>query len=209
MCLGVAGPSAAQSPAPDLSVVEKWLSTNTGIRSVRIDFTQTRKMKALNVPITQDGTLWLDYVGHQFRWQIGDPPNTIVVSLGENVLIIRTPGKKYEVRKAGTGDAPAMAAMAKGFPRTLEDFKARYQVLETRPEANTQRIVTRPLGEGGRGVRTFTFVVAASHFRLLGIEIDLEDGSSVQTVFRKVEPNVPVTPELFRPPVDGYTETKF
>ena len=61
----------------------------------------------------------------------------------------------------------------------------------------------------GRGVETFTFVVDASHFRLLGIEIDLEDGSSLDTVFRRVEPNIDLPKGLFQPSVDGYTETKF
>ncbi len=199
----------AQSSAPDMEVVERWLATNSGLSSVKIDFTQTRQMRSVSRSVSQDGTLWLDYANHRFRWQTGDPAQTIVVSLGSDILIIRTPGKKYEVRPAGSGGAPGMAALAHGFPRTLAEFLQKYRVLETRPEANTKRIVTRALGEAGRGVETFTFVVDASHHRLLGIEIDLEDGSSVQTVFRRVETNVPVTQALFQPPVDGYTQTKF
>lgn len=192
-----------------MSVVERWLATNSGLSSVKIDFTQTRQMRSVSRSVSQEGTLWLDYANHRFRWQTGDPAQTIVVSLGADILIIRTPGKKYEIRPAGSGGAPGMAALANGFPRTLPEFQQKYRVLETRSEANTKRIVARPLGEGGRGVETFTFVVDASHHRLLGIELDLEDGSSVQTVFRHVETNVPVTQALFQPPVDGYTQTKF
>ncbi len=200
---------SAQSQAPDMSVVERWLATNSGLASVKIDFTQTRRMRSVNRTVSQDGTLWLDYENHRFRWQTGEPAQTIVVSLGPDILIIRTPGKKYEVRPAGAGGAPGMAALANGFPRSLPEFQQKYRVLETRPDANTLRIVARPLGESGRGVETFTFVVDSSHFRLLGMEMDLEDGSSVQTVFRRVETNVPVTQALFQPPVDGYTQTKF
>lgn len=199
----------AQTASPDLSVVERWLATNSGVGSVRIDFTQIRQMRSVSKPVSQDGTLWIDYANRRFRWQTGDPASTIVVSLGDKILIIRTPGKKFEVRSTGSGSAPGMAAMANGFPRSLADFQQRYQVLEVRPEANTKRIVARPLGEAGRGVNTFTFVVDAGHYRLLGIEIDLEDGSSMRTVFRRVEPNAPVSLALFQPPVDGYTETKF
>lgn len=202
-------PAFAQSNSPDMGVVERWLATNTGVSTLRIDFTQTRTMKSVKVPVRQEGTLWLDYQNRQFRWQLGDPPQTIVVSLGQKVLIIRNPMKRYEVRETGTGGTPGMAAMANGFPRTLQEFQQRYRVLETKPEANTRRIVTRPLGEAGRGVETFTFVVDASHHRLLGIEIDLEDGSSLDTVFRQVEPNLVLPKGLFQPPVDGYTETKF
>lgn len=199
----------AQSNSPDMGVVQRWLATNSGVGSLQIDFTQTRRMRSVKVPVRQDGTLWLDYASHRFRWQTGDPAQTIVVSLGKNILIMRTPMKRYEIRPAGSGGAPGMAALANGFPRTLEEFQQRYRVLEIRPEANTKRIVTRPLGAGGRGVETFTFVVDGSHHRLLGIEIDLEDGSSVNTVFRRVQTNVAMPRDLFKPSLDGYTETKF
>lgn len=201
--------AAAQSSAPDMSIVERWLATNSGVGSLKIDFTQTRTMRAVKVPVRQDGSLWLDYSTHRFRWQTGEPAQTIVVNVGKNILIIRTPMKKYEIRPAGSGGTPGMAAMANGFPRTLPEFQQKYRVLETRPDANTLRIVARPLGEAGRGVETFTFVVDGTHFRLLGFEIDLEDGSSVDTVFRQVAANVPVTQALFQPSVEGYTETKF
>jgi len=192
-----------------MGVIEKWLASNSGVSTLCIDFTQTRTMRSVKMPVKQDGVLWLDYPNDRFRWQTGDPAQTIVVSLGENILIIRTPMKRYEVRRPGSGGAPGMAALANGFPRSLAEFQQRYRVLETRPEANTRRIVTRPLGEAGKGVETLTFVVDGSHFRLLGIEIDLEDGSSVDTVFRRVQTNVVLQPDLFQPPVDGYTETKF
>ena len=202
-------PLAAQSSAPDMAVVERWLSTNSGVGSLKIEFTQTRRMRSVKVPMRQEGTLWLDYNNRRFRWQTGDPAQTIVVSLGRNILIVRTPMKRYEIRPAGSGGAPGMAALTNGFPRSLAEFKQRYRVLEIRNEANTKRIVARPLGESGRGVENFTFVVDASHYRLLGIEIDLEDGSSVDTVFRRVETNVAVNRSLFQPPIEGYTETKF
>ena len=209
LCLVFSSFARAQSAAPDMSIVERWLSTNTGIGSLKIDFTQTRTMRSVRVPVRQEGSLWLDYSTHHFRWQTGDPAQTIVVNVGKDILIIRTPMKKYELRPSGSGGAPGMAAMANGFPRTLAEFQQKYRVLEIRPDANTRRIIARPLGEGGRGVETFTFVVDASHHRLLGFEIALEDGSSVNTVFRHVATNVPVTKGLFEPSVEGYTETKF
>lgn len=202
-------PVKAQSNAPDMEIVERWLNTNSEAGALKIDFTQTRTMRSVKIPVRQSGTLWLDYSGNQFRWQTGDPAQTIVVSLGKNILIIRTPMKKFEVRPAGSGGAPGMAALANGFPRSLPEFRQKYRVLEIRPQENTQRIIARPLGEGGRGVNAFTFVVDATHYRLLGIEIDLEDGSSVHTVFNRVQPNPSMPAGLFKPDVTGYTETKF
>lgn len=195
--------------APDMGIVERWLGSNSGVNSLKIDFNQTRTMRSLKVPMRQQGTLWLDYAKDRFRWQTGNPAQTIVVSLGRNILIVRTPKKRYEVRPAGSGGAPGMAALANGFPRTLADFQRSYRILETRPQANTHRIVTRPLGASGKGVSRFTFVVDASQYRLLGIEIDLEDGSSVNTIFSRVQTNVATPLTLFEPDLTGYTEAKF
>ncbi|MDF1740177.1 MAG: outer membrane lipoprotein carrier protein LolA [Verrucomicrobiales bacterium] len=195
--------------ADNLDIVKRWLATNSGVKSLQIDFTQTRTMRSLKVPIRQTGTLWLDHSHSRFRWQVGDPPQTIVVKPHRDLIIIRTPMKKYEKRSPGTGDTPAMAALAKGFPRTLEEFQRKYRVLQVEPRDNTYRIVAAPLGADARGVQSFTYVVESRHFRLVGIEIDLKDGSSVETVFNKVVPNAPVPLSLFQPSLEGYRETTF
>lgn len=202
-------PVMAQSKAPDMEIVERWLAGNSGASALKIDFSQTRAMRSVKIPVRQDGTLWLDYRGNQFRWQTGNPAQTIVVSHGKKILIVRTPMKKFEIRVAGSGGAPGMAAMANGFPRNLSDFQRKYRLLEIRPQEKTQRIITRPLGEGGRGVKTLTFVVELTRFRLLGIEIELEDGSNLNTVFKKVQINPAIPAGLFKPSLDGYTETTF
>jgi len=195
--------------APNMEIVERWLGGNSGVGSLKINFTQTRTMKSIKVPVRQQGSLWLDYGNDRFRWQTGEPAQTIVVSQGRNILILRTPTKRYEIRPAGSGGAPGMAALANGFPRNLGDFQRKYRVIEIRPQSDTQRIVTRPLGASGKGVSRFTFVVDSSKFRLRGIEIDLEDGSSINTSFSSVQPNAGMPSSLFKPDLAGYTETKF
>jgi len=196
----------------DFSLIERWLATNSGVGSLRIDFTQTRTMRALEIPIEQTGTLWLDYGSDRFRWQTGDPPQTIVIGRGDEMVIMRTPRQRYERRRVGEGGGGGpggVGALAGGFPRTVEEFRRKYRVLDTSRRDNTFRIVTRPRGESGRGVETFTFVVEAGGFRLLGMEIDLEDGSSVDTVFDRVQLNPRLPPQLFVPDLRGYTETEF
>lgn len=215
LALLASNPSRAQeapvAPEIGMEVIRNWLGTNTGVGSVRIDFAQTRHMKSLKVPIKQDGVLWLDFATEprRFRWQAGDPPQTIVVGRGGGILIVRTPGKKFERKASGEEAAPGMASLAHGFPRTLEDFMKKYHILEVRPDQNTYRILARPLGASGRGVETFTFVVERDRYRLLGIELNMKDGSSVNTVFNRVQANVPLPDSLFSPDLTGYKETKF
>lgn len=202
--------SSLSSDAADMSVVQRWMSTNSGVRSIQIDFTQTRTMKSIKVPIRQTGTLWLNYGTDQFRWQVGSPPQTIVTKFRGNLFIIRTPMKKYERRSAGSGDVPhGLMAMATGFPRSTSEFQRKYAVQSIATEGSVYRIVTQPKGQAGRGVKNFVFMVGRDDYRLRGMEIFLSDGSFVKTAFNRVIPNVGIPANLFTPDLTGYKETKF
>lgn len=195
----------------DLSVVQRWMATNSGVDTVKIDFTQTRTMRSLKVPIRQSGTLWMDYRYSRFRWQTGDPAQTIVVRRGSKMLIIRTPLKKYEARPFGSegGGAPGMSALAGGFPRTMDEFQSKYRVMSINRNGGVYFVKTQPLGSAGRGVSAFTFVIGGDDYRLRGMEIALKDGSSVDTVFHSVKSNVTMPNSLFAPSLEGYRETTF
>lgn len=196
--------------ANDMSIVQRWMSTNTGVRTMRIDFTQTRTMRSIKVPIRQTGSLWLNYGTNQFRWQVGEPPQTIVTKVQGNLFILRTPMKKYERRSAGSGDVPhGLMAMATGFPRSTGEFQEKYTIQKIETIGNVYQIVTQPRGEAGRGVQTFVFVVGRDDYRLRGMEIFLSDGSFVKTEFNRVLPNAGLPPNLFTPDLSGYRETKF
>ncbi|MEM1444375.1 MAG: outer membrane lipoprotein carrier protein LolA [Verrucomicrobiota bacterium] len=198
------------SHAADMSVIQRWMSTNSGVRSIQIDFTQTRTMRSIKVPIRQTGTLWLNYATDQFRWQTGSPAQTIVTKHRGNLYIIRTPMKKYERRSASSGDVPhGLMAMATGFPRSTSEFQRKYNVQSIETEGNVYRIVTQPKGQAGRGVKNFVFMVGRDDYRLRGMEIFLSDGSFVKTAFNRVIPNVGIAGDLFTPDLTGYKETKF
>lgn len=202
-------PDSPRLLGPGLEVIQSWLGTNANADTLRIDFTQTRTMKSLKMPIRQNGVLWLDYRTGQFRWQTGDPPQTVVTKQGPNLIIARIPGKKFEVRPTGSGASPGMGALATGFPRSLDEFQRKYHVVDMVKQENIFRIKTKPLGAAGRGIGNFTFVIESDRYRLLGIEIDLEDGSSLNTVFDAVALNAPVNTALFSPDLTGFKQVEF
>lgn len=198
------------SNAADMSVVERWMSTNSGVRTIKIDFTQTRTMTSIKVPIRQSGSLWLNYGSNQFRWQVGSPPQTIVTKHNGQLYIIRTAMKKYERRSASSGDVPhGLMAMATGFPRSSSEFQQKYSVQSIDTSGSIYQIVTQPRGEAGRGVKTFTFIIGRDDYRLRGMEIVLSDGSYVKTAFNRVIPNVGIPGNLFTPDITGFKESTF
>ncbi|NRB76525.1 MAG: outer membrane lipoprotein carrier protein LolA [Verrucomicrobiales bacterium] len=195
--------------AADLSIVEKWMGNNSGARTLKVSFSQTRTMKSIRVPIRQSGTLWIDYGRSRFRMEMGNPAQTIVTRQGSSMVITRPLGKKYEKRAYGSGSDPAMASLSGGVPRSMSEFKRKYRVISTDLKGSTYHIVTQPLGSSGRGVSTFTFLVKKDSFNLSGMEIRLKDGSYVSTTFRSVTPNASMPSSLFTQNLDGYTQTKF
>jgi len=101
------------SDAVDMSIVEKWMANNSGVRSLKVNFSQTRKTRSISVPVRQSGTLWLDYGNNRFRWEAGNPAQTIVTKQGSSILIMRPIGKNYEKRPFNsTGDSMGVSALA-------------------------------------------------------------------------------------------------
>ena len=63
-----AGPLRAD---PGEAVVKRWLATNEGVDTLRIEFTQTRKLTSLKSATRQRGVLWLVLFTEQafVRWR--------------------------------------------------------------------------------------------------------------------------------------------
>lgn len=204
--------SLQTAKAGDLAVVERWLATNANTQSLKVDFVQSKALKALKKPLSQEGTLWLDYRTNQFRWQLGSPAKTIVVSQGqEKIAVMRTPLKRVEFRESGgtSKSAPGLSTLSRGFPKNLADFQKEYRILKINPIETSYEIITQPLGADAEGVSRFRFVIDKQRYLLKGIVIDLKDGSTVTTTFQKVDRNPVIQANVFRPDLSGYTQTKF
>ena len=191
------------------AIVKRWLATNEGVETLRIEFTQTRKLTSLKSAMRQTGVLWVDRRGDgRFRWQTGEPPRTIVTRRGGQLLIVRPRSKEYEACLSKDSRS-SMSVLAEGFPRSWEEFVRKYRLLGVKSQRQTCRIDVQPLGPAGQGIRVLTFVTGIDDGRLQGIDAMFRDGSSQQLAFDKVELRVPLAPELFDPDLTGYDATKF
>jgi outer membrane lipoprotein-sorting protein len=211
-CLVVASTflsSPGKAVAGDTEVVERWLSSNGGVGSIMIEFSQSRSLRSLAALSGQKGTIWINYNNGNFRWETGEPAATIVVGGGSEILIVRPGQKKYERRKSGSSNSPGIAALADGLPQSMSQFQAKYKLLGVRKDGETYFIDTEPKGSASKEISKFTFVIHSGNYRLVGIELDMQDGSSMHTVFTKVELDAATPGSLFRPDLSGYQETKF
>ena len=191
------------------AAVKQWLATNRGVDTLKVEFTQTRKLTSLKSVIRQRGVLWVDRRGEgSFRWQTGDPPGTIVTRKGGQLLIVRPRSRQYERRPAGESGS-SMAILAEGFPRSWEEFQRKYHLVGVKSRGEVHRINVQPRGQLDRGIQLLTFVTGGARGVLQALEVKFRDGSSQQIVFDKVERRLPLSAELFSPDLSGYQATKF
>ena len=117
------------------AILRDWISKQAGIRTLRADFIQTRRLPALRIPLRKSGTVWFGAEG-RFRWQVGDPVELLVLKSPGDFLVIEP--KKFLARRLSASSAAARAMQ--DFPMLLavsfEEFQRRFEVisLETTPE---------------------------------------------------------------------------
>jgi outer membrane lipoprotein-sorting protein len=68
------------------ALFEKWLAVQTNLQSWTGDFTQTRSLKVLAQPLVTAGKVWVR--PGEFRWELGQPPQTIVLRQPNQLLIM-------------------------------------------------------------------------------------------------------------------------
>src|SRR5580692_4413096 len=76
------------------ALFEKWLMVQTNMQSWTGDFTQTRSLKVLAQPLVTTGKVWVR--PGEFRWELGQPVQTIVLRQPSQLLIMYPQLKRVE-----------------------------------------------------------------------------------------------------------------
>lgn len=180
------------------SILRGWISKQSGIRTLRADFIQTRRLPALRIPLKKSGTVWFGAEGH-FRWQVGNPIELLVLKSPEDFLVIEP--KKSLARRLSPSSAAARAMQ--DFPMPLavsfEEFQRRFEVISLGNNAGTIDLRIRPkdpqLAEGMKSLRIL-FDPATGSVSLF--EMTFRDGSEISTEFTHLEKNPQMSAELFQ-----------
>ena len=73
---------------------DRWFAAQTNLQSWSADFTQTRSLKVLAQPLVSTGKVWV--APGRFRWELGQPAQTIVLRQPDQLLIIYPRLKRAE-----------------------------------------------------------------------------------------------------------------
>src|SRR6185312_5318655 len=74
----------ASDANPELTA---WLNSQTNIQTWSAEVIQKRMLKSLTQPLTATGHVWFA-APDRFRWELGDPPETIAVRRPDQLLVI-------------------------------------------------------------------------------------------------------------------------
>src|SRR5689334_19884203 len=123
------GNLSAADPPP---AVASWLAAQTNIQTWSADFVQTRTLKSLTQPLTASGHVWFA-APNRFRWELGNPAQTIAVRAPTEMLVIYPRLKRVE-RFPLTGEQTgpwrdALELLETGFPRSEAEMTSRLKIL--------------------------------------------------------------------------------
>ena len=195
-----AGKAAELNP-----VVVSWLAAQTNIQSWSADFVQTRSFKSLTQPLTATGHVWFA-APNRFRWELGNPAQTIAVR-GSNDLLVIYPRLKRVERFPLSGEQAgpwkdALALLEAGFPRSAHELQAQYNILDQVIHEPIARLVLQPKSSAARRMMPqIKIEFDTRDFSLRATELQFADGSSLRNDFTHAVLNPAIEPQQFSPPI--------
>ena len=196
----------------ETAVLQQWLNHATNLTSWHAEVLQTRHLKALTQPLTSLGQVW--YVApDRFRWELGRPPQSLVLREGNELLMLSPRLKRAEqfsLSKVAPGPMQdALSLLDTGFPRDAAEFQQHFQllaVLTNQPSAQGLLHAFR-LQPHAAGARRFLpeirVEVTATELQLVATELSFADGSRLRNDFTDAQVNPSLEPGLFRTNLDA------
>jgi outer membrane lipoprotein-sorting protein len=178
----------------------QWFAAQTNMQNWSADFTQTRTLVALSEPLKSKGKVWVQ--PGSFRWELGQPAQTIVVRNPDELLILYPRFKRaelYPLDKIPAGPIKdAMALLDVSLPRDRASMEQHFQLLSATETNATLQMTLQPKSVSARqfignviiGFHTNDYAIADS-------EMQFADGSTLRNDFTNVVFNQPMDSKLF------------
>ncbi len=197
------GRALAAQPGSTDEILRAWFNAQANLQTWSAEFTQTRSLKSLQHPLTARGRVWFA-APNQFRWEVGEPAQTIAVRQTDQILMIYPNLNRAErFPLNGPANGPwrdLLAMMEAGFSHRWEEWQSRFRVLSLVATNGCYELVLQPkAGAVRRLVPQIKLVCATNDFALTASELSLADGSRMRSDFTNAQRNPKLNPNLFSP----------
>jgi outer membrane lipoprotein-sorting protein len=182
--------------------VNSWLSAQSNLKTWTADFAQTRSLKTLKQPLRAQGHL-IFASPNNFRWQLGDPAQTIAIRNSNEMTVIYPKLKRAErYPLAGAGNEPwrdALALMDAGFPSSKAELESRFKIVSLHFTNDIAQLTMEPrsamakkfMSEVQLSLRTNDFSMAAN-------QLQFSDGSILRNDFTNAVKNPSLPEDAFK-----------
>jgi outer membrane lipoprotein-sorting protein len=201
MLLCLAAPLSLSADATSLNgLFDHWFAVQTNLQSWSADFTQTRSLKVLVQPRVATGKVWV--APRQFRWELGQPAQTIALRQPNQLVIIYPRLKraeKYALSRVPPGPVKdALSLLDASLPRDRAAMEERFHLLSAAETNSTLQVTLEPKSASARKFITeITIAFRTSDFSIAVTEMKFADGSSLRNDFTNVVLNPPIDPAKF------------
>jgi len=178
----------------------QWFAAQAKMQSWSANFTETRTLMTLSEPLKSTGKVWV--APGKFRWELGNPPQTIAIRNPDELLILYPRLKHaeiYALDKIPPGPIKdAMGLLDVSIPRDRAALEDHFQLLSATVTNSILQMTLQPKSESARqfigsvimGFHTNDYIIADS-------QMDFSDGSTLRNDFSDVIFNQPMDPKLF------------
>jgi outer membrane lipoprotein-sorting protein len=191
--------SVVGAPDPQ-AVFERWFAAQTNLQTWSADLVQTRSLKILSQPLVSTGKVWV-LAPDRFRWELGQPVQTIALRNRDQLLVIYPRLKRAEKYSLSGQLGPwkdAMVLMEASFPRDRAALDGPFRLLSATETNSILQMALQPKSAAAR--KFVSEIVVGFHtndFSLAVTELRFPDGSSLRNDFSNGVINQPLAPELF------------
>ena len=181
-------------------VFERWFAAQTNVQPWSADLVQTRSLKILSQQLVSTGKVWV-LAPDRFRWELGQPVQTIALRNRDQLLVIYPRLKRAEKYSLGGQLGPwkdAMALMEASFPRDRAALDGPFRLLSATETNSILQMALQPKSAAAR--KFISEIVVSFHtndFSLAATELKFSDGSSLRNDFSNGVINQPLALELF------------
>lgn len=211
LVVATAGPLVSR--AADANQLTTWLNAQAKIHTWSADFTQTRILKSLAQPLKSTGHVWFE-APNRFRWELGQPAQTIAVRAPEEMVVIY-PRLKHAEEFPLTGEQAGqwrdvVKLLDAGFPRSQTEMESEYNILAQHVTDDICELTLQPKSTTARKMMPqIKIAFSTKDSSLRSTELQFADGSIMRNDFKNPEINPKVDESRFNPKIpDDYEVSK-
>jgi outer membrane lipoprotein-sorting protein len=180
----------------------------SNLKTWTADFTQTRTLKTLKQPLRSQGHLTFA-TPNNFRWQLGDPAQTIAIRNSNEMTVVYPKLKRAErYPLSGAGNEPwrdALALMDAGFPTSAAELENRFKLLSLNIQNHVSQIAMEPRSAMAKKFMSeVQLVLRMEDFSMIANQLQFSDGSILRNDFTNAvkNPTLPADTFDFKIPAD-------